>query len=252
MNTYETAIARNARAIQESLISSLTGDIGTEGFRTRVPDELDIRLATQSISDRLKLFGFAVCSDRFNESTFLRLSQQFGYIWHKSDVQVKPDSRWLASSSAALSLHTDNPHADIVAWRCHVECEQGSPTLIADLSDLPLHFSEHELELLQTVLIPIPSFQDYVFEAEPLIMRESGAIRLNYLEWFEPRLPANAEQAFQKFKSYLQNKREQETLAISLLEGQLLFIDNNRMLHGRGELPANTPRHLQRLWIKAF
>jgi alpha-ketoglutarate-dependent taurine dioxygenase len=50
-----------------------------------------------------------------------------------------------------------------------------------------------------------------------------------------------------KFDEYILAK---EAINIRLNEGETLFINNNRMLHGRDAINAGSKRFLKRVWIK--
>jgi alpha-ketoglutarate-dependent taurine dioxygenase len=52
----------------------------------------------------------------------------------------------------------------------------------------------------------------------------------------------------EKFAEYLRRK---EVITIRLKAGESVFIDNNRILHGRGPIQEDSQRLIKRVWIKA-
>jgi len=55
---------------------------------------------------------------------------------------------------------------------------------------------------------------------------------------------------FPELKASLQQRAASHLIKIRLRRGDLLIIDNGRILHGRGELRSDSKRELLRAWIR--
>jgi alpha-ketoglutarate-dependent taurine dioxygenase len=58
------------------------------------------------------------------------------------------------------------------------------------------------------------------------------------------------QRALDELKASLQQRAASHLIKIRLRRGDLLIIDNGRILHGRGELRSDSKRELLRAWIR--
>jgi alpha-ketoglutarate-dependent taurine dioxygenase len=73
-----------------------------------------------------------------------------------------------------------------------------------------------------------------------------------YVPWFVERPDDEAgRDRLGRFGRLVYEAHRTSRLEIRLERGQCLFIDNRRMLHGRGALPEDSRRHLVRLYLRA-
>lgn len=158
-------------------------------------------------------------------------------------------------SPGALGFHTD-PIADLVSWYCVEQDDGGGPMMMLDLGDLEEHFSAKELEILSRVELLSPTRKS---EAEqetltpvPLLTKTNGKYKIFYASWLlrESEDPA-VRKVMEKFASYVKNKEETQLIRLDVKPQDTVFLDNHRMLHGRGELPQTSKRHLVRLYLRA-
>lgn len=158
-------------------------------------------------------------------------------------------------SPGALGFHTD-PIADLVSWYCVEQDDSGGPMMMLDLGDMEEHFSAKELEILSRVELLSPTRKS---EAEqetltpvPLLTKTNGKYKIFYASWLlrESEDPA-VRKVMEKFASYVKNKEETQLIRLDVKPRDTVFLDNHRMLHGRGELPQTSKRHLVRLYLRA-
>ena len=198
---------------------------------------------------------------------FERVAAQLGTIVLRSDVKVDLDrarnqeqvrhirGRGGIYSPSPLHLHTD-PNADLVSWYCVEQDETGGPMLMVDLGDLEEHFSAEELEILGRVELWSPARKS---EAEqetltpmPMLTREDGRYKIFYAPWLlRESYDSDASRVLEKFADYLQQKEETQLITLPVKKHDTIFVDNRRILHGRGALPETSKRHLVRLYLRA-
>lgn len=195
------------------------------------------------------------------------LAAKVGNIVQKNDVKVdlaraqsqeqvrRIKGRGGIYSPGALGFHTD-PIADLVSWYCVEQDDGGGPMMMLDLGDLEEHFSAAELQILCTVELLSPTRKS---EAEqetltpmPLLTKTNGRYKIFYAPWLlrESEAPAVRE-VMEKFAAYVKNKEETQLIKLDIKPRDTVFLDNHRMLHGRGELPQTSKRHLVRLYLRA-
>jgi len=195
------------------------------------------------------------------------IAGRLGTIVLKSDVKVdraraenqeqvrQIKGRGGIYSPGALHFHTD-PIADLVSWYCVEQDDGGGPMLMLDLGDLEESFSEEELAVLSTVKLWRPSrkseSEQETLTPVPLLSRINGKYAISYAEWLL-RESDDLEicKVLERFAAYLKNKEETQLITLPIKPHDTVFLDNRRMLHGRGELPTSSKRHLVRLYLKA-
>jgi len=203
------------------------------------------------IQGELLSSGYSIHRSPMSYETFREVAKRFGAIWHSTEIKVDPQSKWLVHAGTALSLHTDNPYANVVAWYCNTSSSGlDEPTLLVNLCDLYNHMTAADLRHLEEICIPIQNISTYKFTPEPLLKRWQDGFRLNYIDWFTPVIPTAAhEHSLLRFKELLKNKEHNNLISVRLRSGESLFINNNVVLHGRNRLAPTSLRSLSRVWI---
>jgi len=226
----------NGRAVGEPTLS------GTE-FRGKE------RQFVEEIFLRINFFGYSHVLDFSERDRFEKMTRRMGNVWNVTDVRIEAGSHAMVTSPSDLSLHTDHPQANVIGWYCEEPCPYQAPTLLVDLGDVQTRLSRRDLELLSQIYTPVPGMSGAY---SPILLFQNGRVRLNYLDWFPAQGLVSDEHkaALRHFQELIQFKKDNELTSVALRKGEMLFIDNNRMLHGRDFLAADTPRHLVRHWIK--
>lgn len=196
-----------------------------------------------------------------------QIASRLGTIVLRSDVKVDLDrarnqeqvrhiqGRGGIYSPSPLHLHTD-PNADLVSWYCVEQDEAGGPMLMLDTGNLEDHFSVTELEILSRVDLWSPSrtseSEPETLTPAPLLSRKNGRYKLFYAPWLlRDSYESDATSALNKFAGYINSLEEKQLISLPIKKHDTIFIDNGRMLHGRGALPKTSRRHLVRLYLRA-
>jgi Taurine catabolism dioxygenase TauD, TfdA family len=220
-----------------------------------------------AIRSALEADGYLHLSWPMTMESYEAIGGRLGRIVQKSDVKVdvaraqrqeqvrQIKGRGGIYSPSPLGWHTD-PIADLVSWYCVEQDDCGGPMMMMDLGDLEDNFSTEETEVLRKVELWMPSRKS---EAEqetltpvPLLTKINGKYKIFYAPWLlrESEDPI-VRNVMDKFAAYLKNKEERELIVLPVKPGDTVFLNNHRMLHGRGELPQTSKRHLVRLYLKA-
>ncbi len=175
------------------------------------------------------------------------LVEGLGEVIQTTDVTVKSGSRALVTSVRGLEPHTDHHRADIVAWHCIRQSSRGGESLLVDSRDVLASFTESEKRVLETIHLR----EHRVFEGDPerhpLLRCERGRHRCYYSFWLvEEGLDAERRHLLERFHDRV---RQVERRQFRLRPGELLLIDNGRMLHGRTPIGGDQQRLLRRFWI---
>jgi hypothetical protein len=195
------------------------------------------------------------------------IAARLGTIVQKSDVKVdvaraqnqeqvrRLKGRGGIYSPGALGFHTD-PIADLVSWYCVEQDDCGGPMMMLDLGDLEEKFSADEIEVLRKVELWMPSRKSEAEEETltpvPMLTKTDGKYKIFYAPWLVRQSEdPTVRQIMDRFAAYLKNKEETQLIRLDIRPQDTIFLDNHRMLHGRGELPQTSKRHLVRFYLRA-
>jgi alpha-ketoglutarate-dependent taurine dioxygenase len=168
-----------------------------------------------------------------------------GEVIFTTDVVIKPESKSLVTSAHGLHLHTDHPKAEYIAWHCIKQSDEGGDTILLDVEKLYNQLNEEEQRFLQSIDL----YEHKVFAGDkdfyPMVSIEEGKPKFYFSFWLvrEGDKENPALKHFQKLIS------QSEPIRINLKPGDMLIVDNRRVLHGRTPIAGTQDRHLQRYWI---
>lgn len=177
------------------------------------------------------------------------IMRELGDVIYVTDVKVNVKSRSLVTSSRALDFHTDHPKADYVAWLCIKQSDSGGETIIADAEAAYLNLPSKDRQILSTIRF----FEHKVFQGDeddhPMIAIDNGRRKFYYSYWLSGYdISEEKENSLNRFRMALS---ECVIAEIRLHAGDVLIVDNTRILHGRRSFAGNK-RLLRRYWVRRY
>jgi hypothetical protein len=152
-----------------------------------------------------------------------------------------------------LAFHTDNPAWNVLGWYCVEQDEGAGNSLLLDLSDVDRAFSAEEVRELAAIEIYLPVRDANWVETAvrlPLLQRRGAAWQSYWVPWLvTEESQARYPELLDRFRQWLGRKQTDDLIDLRLEPGESLFIDNTRMLHGRGPIAPLSKRHLIRLAV---
>lgn len=204
--------------------------------------------ATSALQKSLTLKGFIHIP--FPQSKDYRcMLEDLGTIIQTTQIRENPQSTRLLSSNAEMDFHTDHFAARYIAWFCNSQSVVGGESVLIDSFSILSAYSEQMLNLLSQVTVQSHRVFYNDKSSLPLLSldEEGNLLAVYYAPWLvNPVYDLKINQALEKFNNDLQAIQPIEIL---LSEGDLLIIDNHRMLHGRKGFPAGSDRWLTRFWL---
>jgi hypothetical protein len=191
-------------------------------------------------------------------------AEQLGTITLRTDIRVDSEAddalrrarnplyagRPSVYRAEGLSYHTDSPLTDMLAWYCVEQDAVDGTSALIDTGDLAQHFNEEELSALSEVRVRFMTRGDDDNE----IAREYPLFadgKVYYAPWLVSEdLDEREREMAARFAAYLARKDTTDPIRIRLKPGEMLFVDNHRILHGRSPIPPDSRRHLVRLYIR--
>lgn len=190
--------------------------------------------------------GFAVLRNA-DDSEVSAILASFGVVIHVEDVDAGGTGPSLVSSRHSLSPHTDHHAARHIVWRCVAQADQGGDSIVVDGIALFRALPEHHRRALQGVVLAEHNIFDGDLDEHPMITWDGEEPRIYYSYWLARDGLIGAErEAFEAFSNALEVV---PTIRIRLQVGDVLVVNNHRMLHGRTAIRGTSRRLLVRYWL---
>lgn len=206
-------------------------------------------LTENLVAENLKRDGVARAAFESLDA-FVRACGNIGEILAIDDVWHIGCSCQPKDGEESVPFHSDGPEADVVAWFCIRQDEDVGESLLADsIGILGALATEQRAHLCS---INVPYFDHRRPEApagQCAVLRgnEAADWRINYVPWHMSEMNEEQRAAVSAFASELSKIR---VTSIRLAPRDSLFVDNWRILHGRGPMRLDSIRHLKRIWLR--
>ena len=178
------------------------------------------------------------------------LLSSLGTVVQTTEIRENPRSSRLLASCQAMDYHTDHNVAKYVAWHCNSQSATGGESLLIDSRQVVSALSEKTIALLQEVSVKTHRvfYGDKLFVPLLSPTDNQSVFDVYYASWLiAMQADLKHTKAVEKFQQRLLTVQPIDML---LSEGEMLIIDNHRMLHGRAGFPTHSNRWLTRYWLK--
>ncbi len=211
----------------------------------------DAPLRSQDVIDAVSEKGYYRSPSVVSFETFREIAEGFGEVFYEADVRMGGERPRNYQLPAEIGFHTDHVSAEIAAWYCLERESDGGAMQFIDLAPIANGMTEDELGALERVRVP-----DNAVWSEggdiPLCARQNGQWVFHYVPWFALKAPDGAAKlALEKFEAGIEQAKSTDLIELDLAPGELVFVDNHRVMHGRAAIPLNSRRHLKRFWIRS-
>lgn len=234
-------------------MTSLIAEKDPSPIRDGTVNRRDVARLIKSISAA----GYAHIDGSISSEEFESISQQLGSIVYRTKLQIAEGRKSVVYKHDEIGFHTDNPNVYIIGWHCIRQDESDGSSKLLDTRDIEQHFSRTELSILETIKLRCPDLALHDPDAgkeayflTPLASLRGSTPQVYFARWLLlSSYDESQTMMLDKFVRYLSRKEEHELINVRLTEGQALFINNRRLLHGRGAIALNSSRLIERVWI---
>ncbi|MDT8447250.1 MAG: hypothetical protein RRB13_10210 [bacterium] len=216
-------------------------------------------LDTEKITNDLQTRGWYLHTGHESE---IALRQSFGFL---GDVLLQSHIKILHGFSSpptpntpfGMRLHTDAPCADYVLWHCLCEGEVGEFIQLCHVNHVINLLSSQEKKALSRLYADqvsmeakhqlISSYFDFP------VLYGSNLECMNFAHWLSYGTQENVQHAaIKKLRTAVEDTILSSAVeSIFLRKGQVLVVDNKRLLHGRTVLSEHSRRFHMRYWFRS-
>jgi hypothetical protein len=198
--------------------------------------------------------GFACVRGSFDplgRRRYIELAAQLGDLVGEETIAVRPGAHAYVAKPGRVPLHTDHPQVNIIGWLCEEQDDTDGASLVLDTRPLVTSLPDEERELLRQVeLICPPLVGGPPTERWPVLQKTRSDDAVFCSPWLRSAKPLKEhEDALERFRLCLSDEAKRALVEIRLMRGDALFVDNRRVLHGRGAIAETSRRRLYRVWI---
>ncbi|WP_437656743.1 TauD/TfdA family dioxygenase [Sorangium sp. So ce1182] len=205
----------------------------------------------QEVADTLHRDGFFYARG-IGPKEYLALAALLGAVVAVEEIELRPGVGSYACSPGPVPFHTDHPAVTTAAWYCVRQDPGDGASLLVDAQRLVGKLNPEQLALLERLRLAFPPLAaGHSPGAAPVLVPRSDGYGIYYPPVVRPDNPEpRALSALQELADRVREIGPTEQIRIQLEVNDALFVDNRRMLHGRGPLRPNSPRLLRRAWIQ--
>ena len=173
-----------------------------------------------------------------------------GEVIQTTEIRENPQSTRLLASSQPMDYHTDHHAASFIAWHCKSQSATGGESLLIDTQQILSGLSESILSLLREINVKTHKVFYDDKPSLPLLSNteDEHVFAIYYASWLTSSTASIKH--YKALKKFQEELKQAKPIEILLSEGEILIIDNHRILHGRAGFPANSNRWLTRYWLK--
>ena len=194
--------------------------------------------------------GYALLPAIGQEEWDRRISS-LGVILDTTSVELNPAIGTYLCQPGEVPMHSDHPDAELIAWRCERADPQGTPQLVCDSLSVVGALDDAARRILTQTRVVARFRSRAPAMMFPILRQAGGGWRLFFAPWLEPESgDVLVREAWRQLVEAVERSRE-SCLEVRLGAGEILLIDNGRMLHGRPPLAPESSRCLVRTWLRA-
>ena len=185
-----------------------------------------------------------------SDQEYRELVARLGRPWCETAVELRPDVRSYLCHAEAVPFHTDHPDADLMSWRCEVQDATDGTQQLVDGHAALRACGEGVRDALTHVHAEVRVRGDSPPSRIPIVRPSPAGDRLFFAPWLKPvEADAHSIAALDLLRAEIERRTTTHIQEVRLDEGEVLVIDNGRLLHGRGPIDTTSRRRLRRFWI---
>ncbi len=208
-------------------------------------------VAIQDIDAKLRRHGYAHIPGVLDLASYRDIARALGVIVGEEIITLRPGAHAYVAKPGPVPLHTDQPQIEVIGWLCIEQDERDGASLLLDsrptVDSLPLD----KRAFLRRVQLACPPVAGGSPTLRFPVLRSAGDYDLVFCSpWLQSVNGSDEYQvALDDFRQLLSAAAKNEVIDIRLAKGDALFVDNQRILHGRRAIAEDSRRRLHRLWV---
>lgn len=196
--------------------------------------------------------GFLLAAPSRTREEFFAAMGSWGEIVGQERIALREGAHAYVARPGPVPLHTDHPDADLVAWWCEAQDADDGATLLLDAAPVVAGIGSALRAVLRDVRLACPPLAGGPpSESRPVLRSGVDGMALFCSPWLRAVDPvAEHQAALDTLRGALSAAGRSAAIRRRLAPGEVLVVDNRRVLHGRGPIAATSRRVLHRAWVR--
>ena len=189
--------------------------------------------------------GYCHVKQKISFDQYVDINEKIGVVKNISDIKLNSESKLKFNKPEFLSPHTDSPLVNTVAWYCIRQDPEVGSSILIDCKPLIEALPENILEVLRDTHIGFPLYKRFKTGTYPVLKQGKVSDDIYYTHWL--LLDNYSKKQTEALQALEASITDASPIVLRLEPGEALFVDNKRILHGRDEIPQDSPRYLYRI-----
>lgn len=204
------------------------------------------RNLSRSEREALSQKGWVVLRD-VSRADFNTLTDKLATRLYDSDIKLDTTRSHFVTKPSAIPYHCDSPRAQFIAWYCVSTGRVPVPLKLIDTWTILKTMDQDTVSILRKTRLGFNCRITNQFCSMPVVSVAQENDN-DQIVFFNPwNIPKNLSLLQQTaLKSFEQSLKHEPPTRVNLRLGDVLIIDNHRIVHGRDALEESTDRHLIR------
>lgn len=202
----------------------------------------------------IRVHGYVRLSGPFDEEAYRSLVGRLGRIVNEERIALRPGAHAYVAKPGPVPMHTDHPEAKFVSWLCVRQDDVAGASRLYDSRPFLQSLSEDEVEQLRCTDLECPPLTGGppTLRFPVLSASTHGDVDEIFCSPWLRAAGGNQERqaVLDRFRSRLSGDIQARAFEERLEEGDVLIVDNRRVLHGRGAINDRSRRELLRFWLQ--
>lgn len=197
------------------------------------------------VEEWLQQHGYCHIKQELSFEQYIAINEKLGSVKTISDIKLNNESKLKFNKPESLSPHTDSPLVNTVAWYCVRQDPKVGSSVLIDCKPLIEALPESTREILRETHIGFPLYKRFKTDTYPILRPGTTSDEIYYTHWL--LLDNYSEKQIVALQALESSISDAKQIVLRLKPGEALFVDNKRMLHGRDDIPQDSPRYLYRI-----
>ncbi len=209
-------------------------------------------MLADELREQLTSAGFVCVREPLSVAEYIVLAAELGRVVQAEQIALRPGAHAYVAQPGRVPLHNDQPEVDVIGWWCEAQDDEDDASLLLDTRPVVEQLDEDLRRHLRQIHLLCPPLENGPPTERRPVLRRMGHDDVVFCPpWL---LLADDTQAARQsltiFQEAVSSAAQTSTKTIRLQPGQALFVDNRRVLHGRGPIKETSGRRLHRVWIQ--
>ncbi len=203
-----------------------------------------------ALASELGQNGYVHLTERFDRLRMFELAGELGSIVEEERIELRPGAHAYVAKPGPVPLHTDHPEVTYVVWLCERQDPSAGASKLLDARPVIASLTDEERHQLRSVRLACPPLAGGPPSLSfPVLVAGEQHDALFCSPWLQSVDPSQ-QLALDAFRERLSAHAKLNAFDVRMQPGDVLIVDNRRMLHGRDAIPERSPRRLYRVWVR--